>query len=310
MPDSCVDAGPQVEHGYTRIANELLEALCKWKCRNWEIRLALAVIRLTYGIYGRKSARIENHQLADITSIPENKIPQYRRRLEKMNILKVSTGGLKKGLTYQFNKHYRTWKKYPSEGKIPTGGLDLPTGGLNLPTGGYPTFKENNNKPKRKDGAEENPPRTPPPPYQKIVDYLNALTGSNFNHKNETTRGQIRARFRTGYTEQDFYDVIKVKTDQWLGNPKMTSFLRPDTLFRPTKFDGYLQEARRAKQLGISEKQKQKERRFRIAAAVLRDEGQEACLQYCQLNKVDPEHLKAWMAKQTNEDLLNGSRNL
>lgn len=307
MPDSCADRGPQVEDGYTRIANELLEALCKWKCRNYEIRLALAIIRLTYGIYGRKSARIENQELSNITAIPENKIPQYRKRLAEMNIINVSTGGLKRGVTYRFNKHYRQWKKHPPEGKTPTGGLDLPADGLNLPTGGNSTlYKENNKKDKRNDGAEKIP-RTPPPPYEKIVEYLNALTGSRFNHKNETTRGQIRARFRTGYTEQDFYDVIKVKTDQWLGDPKMTSFLRPDTLFRPTKFDGYLQEARRAKQLGISEKKKKQERRFRIAAAVLRDEGQEACLQYCSLNKVNPEHLKAWMAKQSNEDLLNGS---
>lgn len=307
MPDSCVDRGPQVEDGYTRIANELLEALCKWKCRNYEIRLALAIIRLTYGIYGRKSARIENQQLADMTAIPENKIPQYRRRLETMNILKVSTSGLKKGLTYQFNKHYRTWKKHPPEGKIPTGGLDLPTDGLKLPTGGDPTLlKKNNKKTERKDEAPA-PPPPPPPPYKKIIEYLNALTGSKYDHRGKETRGMIRARFRSGFTEQDFYDVIKVKCDQWLGDKKMVSYLRPSTLFRPTNFEDYLQEARRAKSLGISEKKRQQQRRFRIAAAVLRDEGQEACLQYCQLNKVDPEQLKAWMAQQSNEDLLNGS---
>jgi len=307
MPDSCVDRGPQVEDGYTRIANELLEALCKWKCTNAEIRLALAIIRLTYGVYGRKSAKIETKKLSDLTAMPAWQIARARSILINKNILAVSLGANQTIKTYRFNKHYRSWKKLAQEPKKHPQAKPIGPGAKPIGPGANPTlYKENNKKTERKDEAPA-PPPPPPPPYKKIIEYLNALTGSKYDHRGKETRGMIRARFRSGFTEQDFYDVIKVKCDQWLGDKKMVSYLRPSTLFRPTNFEDYLQEARRAKSLGISEKKRQQQRRFRIAAAVLRDEGQEACLQYCQLNKVDPEQLKAWMAQQSNEDLLNGS---
>jgi uncharacterized phage protein (TIGR02220 family) len=243
--------------------------------------------------------------------MPIDKVCRSRRRLVKRNILNVSTSGNQRVLTYSINKHYKTWTELPPAEKTATGGKrnsaggkDQATGGNDQATGGNGTlYKENNNITERKDGADE-PPAPPPapkiiPPYKKIIEYLNLLTGSDFHYKNEATRGQIRARFRTGYTEQDFYDVIDIKTDQWLGDPKMTSYLRPDTLFRPTKFDGYLQEAKRSKILAKSEKQKIKERRYKIAAGILRESGQEACLRYCLDNKIDAEDFKQWISKLT-----------
>jgi len=295
---------PQVEDGYTRLANELLEALCKWKCRNTDIRLVLAVFRLTYGIHGRKKARIENQQLADMTAMPIYKVCQVRRRLVKMKVIKVATSGNQRTLTYSFNKYYKTWKKLPPAATKTTGGKGSATSGNDDATGGNGTLLKENIKDNLKENGASEPPAPPPPakiipPYKKIIEYLNLLTGSSYNDQNESTRGQIRARFRTGYTEQDFYDVISVKTDQWLGDSKMTQYLRPDTLFRPRKFDAYLQEAKRSKNLAKSEKQKVRERRYKIAAGILRESGQEACLRYCQDNKIDAEDFKLWISKLT-----------
>lgn len=308
MPDrSAHNSGPQVEDGYTRYANELLEALCKLKCRNADRRMIDAVARLTYGIYGRKKAKIENNELADMTGMSISQVCRARRRLVARNILKVSSRGNQKVLTYSINKHYRTWKKLPpaeiieaEQKEISASVNDDTAGGKEIEAGGNSTlYKENNKKTQKKKPA--------PPPYQNIIEYLNALTGSKYDYKGKETRAMIRARFASGFTEQDFYDVIKVKADQWIGDNKMQSYLRPSTLFRPTNFEDYLQEARRSKSLGLSEKQRAKERRFKIAAAILRDEGQDKCLAYCQGNNVDPEQLTAWMAKTSNEDLLNGS---
>ena len=57
-------------------------------------------------------------------------------------------------------------------------------------------------------------------------------------------RQLIKARFNEGATYDDFELVIKYKAKKWLEDAKMVSYLRPQTLFG-TKFEGYLQEAKR-----------------------------------------------------------------
>lgn len=80
-------------------------------------------------------------------------------------------------------------------------------------------------------------------PYAKIVEFLNQQVGKDFRHATKATRRLIQARWREGFREEDFRRVIMTKANQWKGDPKMTGFLRPDTLFG-TKFEGYRQEWR------------------------------------------------------------------
>ena len=67
-----------------------------------------------------------------------------------------------------------------------------------------------------------------------ILDYLNEKTGKSFR----TAKG-LSSRFTEGYTVDDAKKVIDIKCAEWLHDPKMKTFLRPDTLFSG-KFDGYL----------------------------------------------------------------------
>lgn len=80
------------------------------------------------------------------------------------------------------------------------------------------------------------------PPFQEIVTYLNQKSGKNFSPKTASTQKHIKARFAEGRTLQNFMSVIDIKVKQWKADPKMSPFLRPETLFG-TKFEGYLQEA-------------------------------------------------------------------
>lgn len=77
--------------------------------------------------------------------------------------------------------------------------------------------------------------------YLDIVGHLNQVTGSNYKADSKKTQSLIDARLKEGFTVDDFKTVINKKTSQWLNNPKMSSFLRPETLFG-TKFEGYLNE--------------------------------------------------------------------
>lgn len=47
---------------------------------------------------------------------------------------------------------------------------------------------------------------------------------------------------------EDFEKVIDTKTAQWLNDPIMNKFLRPETLFGP-KFESYLNEGKTPQQI-------------------------------------------------------------
>lgn len=81
-------------------------------------------------------------------------------------------------------------------------------------------------------------------PVKRIIDHLNEVAGTRFRHNTEATRRHVQARFREGFTLADFIAVIDHKARDWGGDPEMTKYLRPQTLFG-TKFESYLQESNR-----------------------------------------------------------------
>lgn len=95
--------------------------------------------------------------------------------------------------------------------------------------------------------TNKTPPIAPPDERQadveKVVAHLNEVTGKGFRATSESTRKPIRARLEEGYTVDDCMAVIDVKVSQWWRDPKMKPYLRPETLFRKSKFEGYLQES-------------------------------------------------------------------
>lgn len=76
---------------------------------------------------------------------------------------------------------------------------------------------------------------------KEIIDYLNEITGQHYKSTTKETLKLIRARLSEGATIDDFRTVIYKKTNQWKEDPKMSRFLRPQTLFG-TKFESYLNE--------------------------------------------------------------------
>ena len=77
--------------------------------------------------------------------------------------------------------------------------------------------------------------------YISIVEHLNKKTGAKYKVSTKKTKTLIHARLSEGFTEDDFRTVIDKKCADWLGDPKMERYLRPETLFG-TKFEGYLNE--------------------------------------------------------------------
>lgn len=74
---------------------------------------------------------------------------------------------------------------------------------------------------------------------EEIVSYLNAKAKTNFRASSNKTKSLINARLNEGFKLDDFKRVIDNKTEEWLNDPKMSVYLRPETLFS-NKFEGYL----------------------------------------------------------------------
>ena len=79
---------------------------------------------------------------------------------------------------------------------------------------------------------------------EEIVAYLNEKAGKRYRASNQETIRNINARLSEGCTVDDFRYVIDVKCAEWLGDAKMEKYLCPQTLFTPSHFEKYLNQAK------------------------------------------------------------------
>lgn len=73
----------------------------------------------------------------------------------------------------------------------------------------------------------------------EIIKYLNSKTNKSFRVEAKSNREPILARLKEGYEIKDFKKVIDTKTREWLGTD-MDTYLCPQTLFRLSNFEKYL----------------------------------------------------------------------
>jgi len=83
----------------------------------------------------------------------------------------------------------------------------------------------------------------------EVLTHLNRVSGSRYQ-KSKTSLENIRARLREGYSVSDMVLVIDLKHEHWHDNDEQYQYMRPETLFGPKKFEGYLQSAVRWEQKG------------------------------------------------------------
>ncbi|ORJ47569.1 hypothetical protein B2M27_25315 [Kluyvera intermedia] len=75
----------------------------------------------------------------------------------------------------------------------------------------------------------------------QVLNHLNTVAGSRFQ-KSKTSLENIRARLREGHTVEDMILMVDYKHVHWEGTTQY-DYMQPTTLFRPTKFEGYLHSA-------------------------------------------------------------------
>lgn len=102
-------AEPQLENGYTKIANELLEAVCRYGLTGTQLSIIIILMRYSYG-YNRKTVKASAQFVADaINNKNSSYVRKELRKLEELNILNVVGG--KQGIIkeYCINKNYEKW---------------------------------------------------------------------------------------------------------------------------------------------------------------------------------------------------------
>ena len=102
------ESSPQLEDGYTRIANELLEAISLYPFSGGEARVVLAILRSTYGYRGRKTVEISLAELAKRTNLSRRHVINILNNLRKSNVVIAAKEDNKN--TLGVNKIYTSWR--------------------------------------------------------------------------------------------------------------------------------------------------------------------------------------------------------
>ena len=98
-----------LDDGFTRIANELLEAVMHAGLSQHQLLVFMAVMRKTYG-FNKKSDWVSNEQLSELTGILPHKCSAAKSVLVKRGILTQT------GRVIGINKTVSEWSSLPVKG--------------------------------------------------------------------------------------------------------------------------------------------------------------------------------------------------
>lgn len=110
------EEAPQLENGYTKLANELLEALISsgLTARQWAV--VMAIIRKTYG-FNKKADEIGLSQLSHMTGIDKAHLSRTVRELEAAGVINREAGT--HGHSLSINKRHRQWGLLKEQPQLP-----------------------------------------------------------------------------------------------------------------------------------------------------------------------------------------------
>lgn len=216
-------ASPQCEDGFTKIANELLDALIKTNFSGYQRRVLDAILRKTYGFH-KKEDYVSHSQIVNMTGI---KMPHVSRALKELRQRRIVTN---RGNKIGINKDYSQWQKLPrgvsSHSKLPIGVSGVTNRGSKvtnrgkkkLPIGGNTkdSLKETKQKKLLKDISSRNPN------IKKFIDYYHNTFLDRFAEKPMIDGGKDGAIIKTllGTYELDilkeFLDRFFASTDPFI----------------------------------------------------------------------------------------------
>ncbi|MDW0113804.1 replication protein [Sporosarcina saromensis] len=99
----------QTENGFTRVANELLEQIAKFKFNGTEFRIIMIIWRYTYG-FNRKSHPLSTSFIAEAIGIDNSRVRKVLKGLIDLNVIQVlEEATFNESRILSFNKNYAVW---------------------------------------------------------------------------------------------------------------------------------------------------------------------------------------------------------
>ncbi|EBX2366495.1 replication protein [Salmonella enterica] len=175
-----------LDDGFTRIANEILEAVMHAGLSQYQLLVFMAVMRKTYG-FNKKSDWVSNEQLSELTGILPHKCSSAKSALVKRGILTQT------GRVIGINKTVSEWSSLPVKGTEKKPYLEK----VNLPESGKKSLPESGNgyypnQVNTKDtitkDSKDNSNKPPKPPRAvsfdassvQLPDWLSSITWSSW----------------------------------------------------------------------------------------------------------------------------------
>lgn len=84
------------------------------------------------------------------------------------------------------------------------------------------------------------------PEVVEVIEYMNQLYGRNFNPGSDYTTKGLKERLKE-YSVEQIKLVVANRYLEWKDDSVMERHLNPTTIFRPSKFDKYIEEAERTR---------------------------------------------------------------
>lgn len=100
----------QLENGFTRLANEILEHIAKTKLNGSQFRIVMAIFRFTYG-FNRKEHAMSISFLAEATDMAKRQVQRELTTLIEAGIIKVVQEATHSSpAVLSFNKYFDQWR--------------------------------------------------------------------------------------------------------------------------------------------------------------------------------------------------------
>lgn len=219
----------ELDDGYSRLSNTLLEAYSGADLTKRQFKVLLAILRKTYG-WNKPMDRISDSQLSEITNLPVKRCNEAKLELVRMAVIKQQ-GGM-----FGPNKNITEWLIPQNEGKSPKTREKTSLKLREL----YPS-KQGDTKDTIQKKEKQDPPKSPKGENmlaQEVMDYFNDLTKSRCSKLApfEKVLSTVKSKDQC-YTAEELKLVIRWAHVVW-GH----SF-KPENVCRMTKFDGYLSDA-------------------------------------------------------------------
>jgi uncharacterized phage protein (TIGR02220 family) len=237
------------------------------------VKVLFAICRFTFGWGKPDGDRISLTQLQDITGMARGSVARSFKQLGNLVCIKSGDPSHQQASEYRLNvdipdvdlvslrdqhlvskRHQasllaslpgETFQRKPK--KEDKNGAKAPMPSFADPSGAESSKKE------RVRATTKRPTAIPPelqPIVFRVIGRMNELAGTSYKPESKIVFNGLVPRLRDGKSEADCIAVVESRWNDWREKSEMRQYFNPETLFRETNFEKYLNGARMARRGG------------------------------------------------------------